>query len=56
MASNNIFVALGIPNNYFEKTMLIRSTLDTGSYKTSFDTSLPPKLLSLYCKKVYKST
>ena len=31
--SNNIFIALGIPNNYLEKTTLIRSTLPPGSYR-----------------------
>ena len=54
MASNTIFIALGIPNNYLEKTMLIRSTLPTGSYKTSLDTLLPPKLLSLHCNQINK--
>ena len=55
MASNTIFIALGIPNNYLEKTMLIRSTLPTGSYKTSLDTLLPPKLLSLHCNQINKN-
>ena len=31
IASNNFFVALGIPNDYLEKTMLIRSRLFSGS-------------------------
>ena len=35
MAENIIFIALGIPNKYLEKTALIRSTLPLGSYKTS---------------------
>ena len=35
MAENIIFIALGIPNEYLEKTALIRSTLPLGSYKTS---------------------
>ena len=42
IVSNNIFIALGIPDNYLEKTTLIRSTLPPGSYKTSLDTSPPP--------------
>ena len=42
MADNAIFIAIGIPNNYLEKTMLIRSTLPPGSYKTSLDVSPPP--------------
>ena len=50
MASNTIFIALGIPDNYLEKTMLIRSTFPPGSYKTSTDTSPPPNSLSLHCK------
>ena len=54
MASNNIFIALGIPDNYLEKTALIRSTLPLGSYKTSLDTSPPLKSLSLHCKKINK--
>ena len=54
MASNTIFIALGILNNYLEKTMLIRSTLPPGSYKTSLDTLLPPKLLSLHCYHINK--
>ena len=54
MASNTIFIALGIPDNYHEKTTLIRSTLLPGSYKTSLDTSPPPKSLSMHCKQVNK--
>ena len=55
MASNIIFIALGIPDNYLEKTPLIRSTLTPGSYKTSFDIpSPPPKSLSLQCKQISK--
>ena len=42
IVSNTIFIALGIPDNYLEKTTLIRSTLPPGSYKTSLDTSPPP--------------
>ena len=52
MADNTIFIALGIPDNYLEKTTLIRSTLAPGSYKTSLDTSPPPKSLSLHCKQI----
>ena len=54
MASNTIFIALGIQDNYLEKTALIRSTLAPGSYKTSLDTSSPPKSLSLHCKQINK--
>ena len=46
-ASNHFFIALGIPKDYLEKTMLIRSTGSPGSYKTSLDTSTPPISLSL---------
>ena len=53
VASNNIFIALGIPNNYLEKTTLIRSTLTPGSHKTSLATS-PSISLSLYCKQINK--
>ena len=38
MADNAIFYALGIQDKNLEKTMLIRSTLPLGSYKTSLDT------------------
>ena len=38
MASNTIFIALVITDNYLEKTTLIRSTIPPGSYKTSLDT------------------
>ena len=54
MASNTIFITLGIPDNYLEKTILIRSTLSPGSYKTSINTSPPPKSLSLHCKQINK--
>ena len=53
-ATNTIFIALGIPDNYVEKTTLIRSTLPPGSHKTSLDTSPPSKLLSLHCKQINK--
>ena len=43
MASNTIFIVLGITNNYLEMTTLIRSTLAPVSYKTSLDTSSRPK-------------
>ena len=54
MASNIFFVALGIPDKHLEKTTLIKSTLPPGSYKTSLDTSPPPKSLSLHCKQIKK--
>ena len=41
MASNNIFIALDILDDYLEKATLIRSTLPPGSYKISLDTSPP---------------
>ena len=53
IASNNIFIALGIPNNY-EKTTLIRSILPHGSYKISLDTLPLPTSLSLHCKQINK--
>ena len=55
MADNIIFYALGIQDNYLEKTTLIRSTLPSSSYKTSLDISPPPKILSLHCKLVNKT-
>ena len=54
MASNHIFIALDIQDKYLENTTLIRSTLPTGSYKTSLDTSPPSKFLSLHCKQSNK--
>ena len=48
IASNNIFIALGIQGKYLGKTALIRSRLSPGSYKTSLDTAPPPKSLSLH--------
>ena len=54
MASNNFFIALGIPDKYLDKTTLIKSTLPPGSYKTSRDTSPPPIPLSLHCKQISK--
>ena len=54
MACNNIFITLGITDDYLEKITLIRSTLPPGSYKTSLDTSPPPISLSLHCKQFNK--
>ena len=54
MASNIFFIALGIADKHLEKTTLIKSTLPPGSYKTSLDTSPPPKSLSLHCKQIKK--
>ena len=54
IASNNFFIALGIPNDYLEKTTLIWSRLFPGSYKTSLDTSPPPVSLSLNCGQIKK--
>ena len=54
MASNTIFIVFDTPDNYLKKTTLIRSTLDPGLYKTSFDTSPPPKSLSVNCKQISK--
>ena len=54
MADNTIFFALDKPDNYLEKTTLIRSKLTPGSYKTSLDTSAPPKSFSLHCKQINK--
>ena len=54
MASNIFFIALCIADKHLEKTMLIKSTLPPGSYKTSLDKSPPSKSLSLHCKQVNK--
>ena len=56
MVSNNIFIALGILDDYLEKTTLIRSTLPPGSYKISLDTSpsTPGISLPLHCKQINK--
>ena len=54
MASNIFFIALGIADKHLEKAMIIKSTFPPGSYKTSLDTSPPPKSLSLHCKQINK--
>ena len=54
IASNNFFIALGIQDNYLEKTTLIKSRLFPGSYKTSLDISPPPISLSLQLKQINK--
>ena len=54
MASNTIFIMLGIQDNYLQKTTLIRSALTPGSYKTSLDISPLPISLSLHCKQIKK--
>ena len=52
MADNTIFYALGMQDNYLEKTTLVRSTLPPDSHKTSLDTSPPPNIWSLHCKQI----
>ena len=54
MVFSIFFIALGIVDKHLEKTMLIKSTLPPGSYKTSFDTSPSPQLLSLHCRQINK--
>ena len=54
MTDNTIFIELGIQDKYLEKTTLIRSTLPSGAYKTSLDTSPTPKSLSLHCEQINK--
>ena len=54
MVSNINFIALGILGKYLEKTTQIKSTLLSGLYKASLDTSPPPKSLSLHCKQINK--
>ena len=54
MTSNSFFIALGIPNSSLEKPTPVKSTIAPGTYKTSFDTLLPPKLLSLHPKQMDK--
>ena len=54
MASNIFFTVLSILGKHLEKTTLIKSTLPSGSYKTSIDTLPPPKSLSQHCKQINK--
>ena len=54
MASNIFFIVLCISDKHLEKPALIKSTLPPGSYKTSLDTSPPPKSLSLHFKQINK--
>ena len=55
IASNDFFIALGIQDNYPEKTTLIRSRIFLGPYKTSLDTSPHPISLSLHCRQIKKA-
>ena len=52
MASNSLFIVLGKRGRPLEKTTRIKATLLPGAYKTSLDTSFPPKLLSLHCRQI----
>ena len=54
IASNIFFIALGIADKHLKKATLIKSAFPPGSYKTSLDTSPPPKSLSLHCKQINK--
>ena len=54
MTSNILFIALGILDKHLQKATQIKSTLPPGSYKTSLDTSPPPKSLSLHCQEINK--
>ena len=54
IASNIFFIALGIAEKHLGKTTLTKSTLPSGSYKISLDTSPPPKSLGLHCKQINK--
>ena len=54
IASNNIFIELGIQDKCLEKTTLIRSTLPPCSHKTGLDTSPHPRSLPLHCKQINK--
>ena len=54
MGDKTIFIALGIQDNYLEKTTAARSTLPPGSFKTSLGTLPPPKILSLHCRQINK--
>ena len=54
MACNTIFIALGILDKHLEKDYVEQVNLPPPSYKTSLDTSPPPKLLSLHCKQINK--
>ena len=54
MASNSLFIALGILDKYLKKNTQMKSTLPPGSYKTSLDTSPSVMLVSLHCKQINK--
>ena len=55
MASNILFIALGILDKHLEETTQINyATLPPASYKTLLDTSPPPKSLSVHCKQINK--
>ena len=50
-ACNKFFIAFGVPYNSL-KINIKNSFVFSGLHKASLDTSLPPKLLSLYCKQI----
>ena len=57
MVPNSFVVALCIlhsclSNKCLDKTALSKSILPRDAYKTSLDTSRPPKLLSLHCRQI----
>ena len=51
MPSNNIFITLGIQDNYLEKTMLIWSRLPPGSYITSSNIIVTALKTDQQCQK-----
>ena len=53
-ADNNFFTALGVPEKILRKVNIKYLVIFSGSYKTSFVTTPPPKSLSLHCKQTNK--
>ena len=53
-ADNNFFIALGMPKKILKNINIKYSLVFSGSYKTSFVTTPPPKSLSLHCNQINK--
>ena len=47
---NSFSIALGILGNFLREINIKKSLIFSGTFETSFDTSPPPKSLSLDCK------
>ena len=53
-ADNNFFIVLGMPEKILKNINIKHSLVFSGSYKTQFVTTSPPKSLSLHCNQINK--